>query len=186
MASTMVLEALGPLAAAVASTVAAVAVFQMWNHMTGADLLRETRRTVELEAGHPADIRVASRHGSHGSLRNVRLAFGGTGSDLAPEDLEIAVTTDTGPDGPAGTTILHWSALPDLERFGPKRAHHYQPGDHGADRHVFVWEPETDFGDRVHVWLRCRVDTGEEVRVRVAHVEHLTRLQMRRLGRAER
>lgn len=184
MASTMVLEAVGPLVAALTSTVAAVAVFQMWNHMTGADLLRETRRTLELDPDRPADLRVAPRHGSHGSLRNVRIAFGGTGSDLTPEDLEIAVTTAAGPDGPAGTTILHWSPLPELERFGPQRAHHYQPGDHGADRHVFVWEPETDFGDAVHVWVRCRIETREEVRVRVAHVEHLTRLQMRRLDAA--
>lgn len=178
----MVLELLGPLVAAVASTVAAVAVFQMWNHTTGSDLLRETRETLVLEPGRAASIRVAPRHGSHGSLRNVRLAFGGTGSDLAPEDLEIAVTTDAGPDGPAGTTILHWSPLPDLERFGPQRAHHYQPGDHGADRHVFVWEPETGFGEAVHIWVRCQGDDGGEVRVRVAHVEHLSRLQMRRLG----
>lgn len=90
----MVVSALAPIAAAAASVAAGLVVFALWDHQTGADVLRETRRD------------------------------------------------------------------------------------------VVVWEPETDFVGRARIRLRTWVDEGEvHVKVRVAFVEHLTRMQVHRLQR---
>lgn len=174
----MVLSLLAPLAAAAASVAAGLVVFAMWNHQTGADVLRETRREV-VAPGDAAEVPIELRVGGHARLRNLRVEYVCEERSVEPDDLEIEVTT--GPDD--GLTVLDWIALSGLEQFGPRRAHHYEAGEHGA-HDVFVWEPETDFVDRARIRLRTGLDDATiDVNIRVAFVEHLTRMQLRTLRR---
>lgn len=198
----VVVEALLSLSALAASGAAAAVVFLLWNHTTGADVLREVRHELHVGPGRTAHLKVRPGYGDRARLRNVRLEYAAPGDGPEEDALSIAVTggAEAFTDGearPAGLDILHWIRLGDLERFGPRRAHHYPPSaEHETGRHVFVWAPETDFVGTAHLWLRNELDagadegggedagdaTGLDVKVRVAYVEHLTRLGMRRLG----
>lgn len=177
----------GVLLAGAGSMLSAIFVFFTWNQRAGGDMLRETRRSFTLGPGETARLPVEPEHGDSGRLRNVRIEHGGMESEAPAYGLSTAVSTGQGENGgPGGTEILHWTSLGELERMGPNRAAHYEPeetqdaGPH-MDRHVFVWEPETDLPGRANVWVRNNADAEDIVYVRVAYVEHLTWLQRRQL-----
>lgn len=173
----VVLDLLGPFAAAIASLAAGLVVFALWNHQTGADVLRETRREVTLGPGQTEEIAVTADVGGHARLRNIRLEYAGQDGAVEPHQLHIALSTGSRDE----LTVLDWIPPSGLERFGPRRAHHYEPTDH-ADHDVFVWEPDTDFVGRSMLRLRNGLDDASvDVAVRVAFVEHLTRMQLRKV-----